>query len=843
MSSVHLRLSAAVLTVAALLPVRPASATKSELPSYYDQINFNLTSPSAWATAVGGFANPAVYGVMPGSEMEFYASHPESDPLAGLSRWGLFTGLGNLGFGFAHTRVPEGDGSLSVTDYRLALSGGSPAHSAGLSLGWSRGDTDQFKRTTLMQLGIVDRPTRYLSVGIAGAFSTENRDIAGLFDLAVRPMGDERLTVFGDLEYPRGYSLKDSPWSLGAMLEIPAGLKLVGRYFDDERFTFGVAYTFGGAAGTGHLRGSVAPFYSSGGAYTGINWGVRMGYPERNRLTGSLFKDAYYVKMKLKGPVVHTRYRFFDSGRTLYALLDGLEGARTDDRVAGVALNLSGAKMSTGTAWELRQKLLDLQAAGKHVVAYIDEAGMATYFVASAADVVVMDPEGMMLLAGYALGRTYAKEMLAKMRLGVEEWRFKDYKSAFEVLSRETMSPADREQRQALVDGWYGTVREGVTASRGVDPPDFDRWVDDVTIVFPNRALEEGIVDKLARWDEIDKVVRELEGRRKGFMGADATARHGYPSRRWGTTPRIAVVYAIGGSEMDGGYNARQVDRMLKAVTKDRRVEAVVLRINSPGGSPLAADVVAEGVRKCAEKKPVIVSQADVAASGGYWASMHGTKILVQPTTITGSIGVIGGWVWDEGLGDKMGLHTDEVSAGEHADLFVQMRLPFLPLPIGIPYRGVTDEERRRILAEMEGLYQRFIAKVAAARDLSEEKVAELAKGRVWTGEAGVANGLVDAVGGLDAAIAMAREEAGIAPDEPADVVEYSHKGWFNLAFNPWSFLTGKTGVPEAGGTDEVALLRAYEQLYLGVLARYNGRPLCLLPPEDLPREALFNGE
>jgi len=839
------RVLAAVLSaLALLLPLSNAFATRSEIPSYYEQIDFNLTSPSAWATAVGGFANPAVYSMMPGSEMEYYAAHPENDLVAGLNRWGLFTSLKHLGFGFMHERVPDGASTLSVTDYRLALAGGTPAHSFGMSLGWSRGDTDQLRRTTLMQLGMVERPLRHLSVGVSGAFSTENADVAGLFDVAVRPLGDERVTVFGDIEYPRGYALKDSPWSLGAMLEVPAGLKLVGRYFDDERFTFGVAYTFGGAPQTGELRGSVAPFYDSGGNYSGLNWGVRLGYPERNGLTEPLFTDAFYVKMHVKGPVVHTRYRFLDRGVSLYRLLDALEGARTDRRVAGVAINLSGAQMSTGTAWEVHEKLLALRDAGKHVVVYIDEVGMTTYFAASAADVLVMDPEGLMLLPGYALGRTYAREMLSKMGLGVEEWRFKDYKSAFEVLSRDNMSAADRKQRQALVDGWYATVRDGVTKSRGVSATEFDAWVNDVTLVLARTALDRKMVDKIARWDEIDKVVEELEGRRKGFMPADATARRHYPSRAWGAPPKIAVVYAIGGSEMDSGYNARQLDGMLKEVTKDDDVKAVVLRINSPGGSPLAADIVAEGVRKCAKRKPVIVSQADVAASGGYWASIHGTKILVQPTTITGSIGVIGGWVWDEGLGEKVGLNTEQVKAGDHADLFVSMRLPFLPLPIGVPYRGVTDEERERVLAEMEDLYDRFVANVAAARGLPQEKVAELAKGRVWTGREGVANGLVDAVGGLDDAVALAKEQAGLGRDERVDVVEYSRKGWFNPeALNAMPFGIGKRRANATESVDEMALLRAYESLYLGALARYNGRPLCLLPPEDLPREAMDNGE
>jgi len=832
--------------IAALLVATTACgalATSSELPSYYAEGTFNLTSPSALTTAVGGYYNPAVYPMMPGTELEFYFSDPKTDAISGLNRWGAFTGLNNLGFGFIHERGFDAVGNLtSVTDYRLALAGGTRAHALGVSVGWQSGNKTAFNRTTIMQVGVVERFGRHVSLGLNGTFSTEVSDQSGLFDLAVRPLGDERFTVFGDLEYPRGYSFKNSPWSAGAMLEVPSGVKIVGRYFENESFSLALAYTFGGGINTGKLRGSAQPYWNESSNHAATNWGVRVGYAERNGVLTSLTESNNYVAMELRGPVRHTRFKYFDRGMTLSHILASLEGARTDPRVAGVALNLSGVKISNGSAWEIREKLAQLQRDGKHVVVFIDNAGMATYHLASVADRVVMDPQGMFMLPGYAMGRTYLNRLAEKLGVGVEEWRFKDYKSAMEGLVRRDMSPEDREQRQALVDEYYATFRSEAASSRRVEESTVDEWVDDMVIVMPLDAVEQGMVDELALWDDIGRVVAEFEGDGKRFIKADDTARYAYPAVEWGEPDRIAVVYAIGGTEMDSGMNARRVQKTIRALKRNRTVKAIVLRVNSPGGDAMASNVVAEAIRDCQKVKPVIVSQADVAASGGYWVSMYADEIIAQPTTITGSIGVIAGWVWDDGLSDKLGVDTDHVKAGAHADLFVNMRFPFLPL--GIPYRQVTDDEREQALAQMEKMYNGFVAKVAEGRGMTVDQVAEIAKGRVWTGAQGLENGLIDRIGGLNTAIEVARDKAGLEKDDYVQVVEYgSTRGLFNPDFLkplPLTFKWFGGGPEQAPSTDvsPAAFLLNYEMFYLQQLSRFNGRPQCLIPPEYLPQTA-----
>lgn len=826
---------AALLVLASSTPSAWAGAGNSDIPSYYTHLDFNLTSPSAWTTAAGGYANPAVYAAMPGAELEWYGGIVEDDGQSGLDRWGLFTGLKHLGLGAVHQRMPAANGTYAVTDYRLALSFGDQSSALGVSLGWSRGDREAFARHTVMQLGTVQRFGAYVSAGLAGTFSTETADQSGLADLAVRPLGTDRLSVFGDIELPRGAALEDAPWSAGAMVQVVPGVSFIGRYFEDESFALSFAYSFGGDIAGGYVRDAITPRFDKEGDHASTNYGIRVGFPERNAFAERFFRDRYYASMNLKGNLVHTRYRFFDPSHTLYDVLDQLERARTDDRIAGVAVSLSGARMSAGNAWEVREKLKEVRAAGKHVVVFIDEASMTLYHVASVADRIVMDPEGTLVLPGYTLGRTYIRSMLDKMGLGIEEWRLFEYKSAMESLTRHGMSEADREQRQALADQYYRTMTGDVAGSREVSQDTVDSWIDDATVFTADQAMDEGLIDVLGRWEDVKDVVESLEGDRKGFVAAKWAGGGERPSRRWGHTPQVAVVYALGACAMDSGINARRLEKTFHRLRDDRNVKAVVLRVNSPGGSGMASDVVAAALKECAEKKPVIVSQGDVAASGGYWISMYGTEILVQPTTITGSIGVIGGWIWDDGLGEKLGMEGDFVKAGEHADVFYALRFPFVGLPL--PYRDLTEEEHERVYASMRHMYNRFVGHVADGRGLSTDEVKTIAQGRVWTGVQGVDNGLADRIGGLQAAIDRAREKAGYGRGDDIAVVQYGEKGLFDLErVNPlpmsWLLRAWARGGDGAGSDD---FMDDYNTTYLRELARHNGRAMCLVPPEYMP--------
>jgi protease-4 len=827
------------------------------IPSYYQSLDFNLTSPSAFTEAVGGFANPSIYPMMPGGEFEFYWSTFDEafhDP----KRWGIFTGFENVGFGanYAKLRLPTGE--VSITDYRIGIGGGTKRSTFGLGYGWSGGDEGTFGREDLIQAGLTIRPNALLSLSGAFNFSADSGRNQQLVDAALRPLGNDRVTIFGDIEFSSDDLSTATPWSVGAMLEIPAGLKIVGRYFDgdglgEDGFSVGLAYTLGPHYQQGVARASGVTRFDDDSNHTLTNWGVRMGYPERSDLMKPLAEDRGYYQMTLKGSAPYTTFRYFDTRTPLAQILESIDDAREDYRVAGVAINLSGAKLSRGAAWEIRERLGELRATGKHVVVFVDEFGMSTYYLASVADRIVMDPEGLAILPGYAMGRTYLANMVEKIGLGVEEFRFLKYKSAMESLVRHEMSEGDREQRQALVDQFYATFRDDVAQGRGVDAKTVERWINEVTLFTAQQALDERLVDELGRWEEVQEAAKALEGKKQPFVDRKDLANEWYPSKMWGERPRIAVVYAIGACAMDTGIQARKLEKTLRQLRDDRDVKAIVLRVDSPGGSPVAADVVANQLRRCMEKKPVVISQGDVAASGGYWLSMCSNQIVAQPTTVTGSIGVISGWVWDKGVGEKLGMEGDFVEAGERADLFFSLRPPFLP--VAIPHRAITDEERELAINGMKSMYSGFVKAVAKNRSMTNERVEELAQGRVWTGIEAKNNGLVDRIGGLHDAIQVARELAEIGPREEVDVVEYGTRGLFRMPFaapslsSPWSAiasvatfgayqsLAARELLGQSAEESDESAPDDYDLLYLQQIMRNNGRGLCLLPPDYLPRE------
>lgn len=825
---------AATLVMIAVAAPADVAAVDQAIPSYYDQLRYNLTSPGARSTSIGGYANPAFYGMLPGGETWFSWTDEDS-----LTNWGLFLGGPHIGFGVVRSDIPMGLGETAgVNDYRFALSAGTKNATFGLGYGWSGGDEDRVGRSNLVQVGAAQRMGRYVSVGVVGNFATEKSFQSGLFDLAVRPLGDQKVTVFADLELPKGVGLSDAPWSAGAMLDLGPGLQLIGRYFEDDSYAFSIGYSFDVLSVFG------SPRFSADDERTQTVWQGRLGFPQRNIFTETITEDRAYLAMNLKGSVTYRTFRYFDTERhALMKVLTDLEHAKNDPKIRGVALNLSGASMSTGKAWEIRQKLSEIRAAGKHVVVFIDNIGMTEYYLASAADRVVMDPVGMVVLPGYLMGRTYVAGTLEKLGLGFDEWRFLKYKSAAETFSRMSMSDADREQRYAIVEDVYETVRAGITDSRNKSIATFDQWVNETSLFTPQQALEEGIVDTLGRWEDVKDVIARLEGQKKSYVGAEYLAGNRYPSLLWGEDPKIAVVYALGECAMDEGIHARRLQKVFQALTKADGVEAVVFRVDSPGGDGMASDVVAEALRKCAEKKPVIVSQGDVAGSGGYWISMYGTKIYALPTTITGSIGVIGGWMYDKGLGEKLGQAADHVKVGDRADLGFGYRL-LLMGPM-IPQRNLTDDERERIMKEMRGFYDQFVEKVATGRGMPSDEVYKIAEGHVFSGMRGQEIGLVDEIGGLYAAIGAARRAAGIEDDERVEIIELPEAPLFSL-----TELLGAPRLPfgaalmekvfgEGGGAAEDEIPDP-EWTYLRAVVKSPGRPLHMVPPEYQIYEAPF---
>jgi protease-4 len=294
----------------------------------------------------------------------------------------------------------------------------------------------------------------------------------------------------------------------------------------------------------------------------------------------------------------------------------------------------------------------------------------------------------------------------------------------------------------------------------------------------------------MGRWVNADEIAKVLFGNDINITTTSLDEMNTNPfqpkkpqpiDNKWGIPlNKIAIVYAKGVCAMDFGINARKLVEDLKDAMEDESIQAVVLRVDSPGGDAMASDYIADVLRKFKNKKPIIVSQGWVAASGGYWLSMDADAIVSSPMTITGSIGVIGSFLYDKGLKDSIGITTDIVKIGKYADLGYPFVLPFIP--IGLPVRNLTEDERSKIESRIMQMYKDFVGKVAKGRNKKYEEIEQIAQGRIWSGIEGKKIGIVDEIGGLEKAIMLAKEKANIPFDEDCIIEEYPALGWFDFS-------------------------------------------------------------
>ena len=799
-----------LLVLSSVLALPETAFPRSPFTSYGSRSQLLPRSPASQVAGLNGFVNPASLTHLEEAETVFSWTGGEGSG----KDWGLFTAVPHLGFGMLRQEI--GDDHLN--EYRLALAGGDRSVSSGLAFGWASGGTTEIRPQRLFALGTIVRPSPYLSLGLTmtSTYSLSARE--GLVDAAFRPLGSDRLTMYADLATANDRAGGASFWSMGASLSAMAGVRISAQLLDDRTAGVGLDIDLGRLGlltRTRHTR------VRGASDRTRSLHAVRIGTLRPNALGILDRKPPRYLKLDLFGPVKHRRSSLFDRSRTLLDLQRTLARATADAAIGGVLINMSGMRVDWESSWELRESLRRFREAGKTVVIYLDVVGLRQYHFASVADRIVMDPAGYLALEGFVAGRTYLRGALDKLGIGSEEWRFFEYKSAFETLTRKDMSEADRRQSQQLIDDFYEFARTEITGSRGIAPEEFDRLVDDVTFFLPQAALESGLIDSLGRWESEDQLVAMLPG--DGTL-LEADAYREPVADRWGEPPRIAVIYALGFVAMDEGMKARQLVEDIRAVTDDEGVKAVVLRVVSPGGEMMAADILADALRRCRDRKPLVVSQGYVAGSGGYSLSMHGDPILAAPNTVTGSIGVIGFWIYDTGLKSTLGLSTDRVQVGRHADLGFGMSLPLIGLQL--PDRNLSESEKARMEKTIRTLYGDFVTDVATARNRNVEEIESVAQGRVWSGTHALSLGLVDQLGGLDDAVKIAAAKADIPPASPYRIVELPRQGLFDP-----SLLTPKI----AFGLRQNQLQQSSALFdHLRFRLERNGQPLTLTPI-DIP--------
>lgn len=446
----------------------------------------------------------------------------------------------------------------------------------------------------------------------------------------------------------------------------------------------------------------------------------------------------------------------------LFKALRAIEAAAGDDRIKGIYLRMNGMGGVDGSALleELRAAIEEFKESGKFVVAYNETYSQGQYYLASVADKIYMQPEGGMDWSGLSFDVMFYKGLLDKLDLKAEVFRptVCKYKSAVEPYILDRMSDANREQMQALVNSLWRTIAGTVAQARGIAPERLEALTDGLRVSLPEEALEYKFVDGLLYEDEMDDVFADLgvETDKEGFYRfvtlGEYAAQVGADLKHI-SADRVAIVYADGQIvDGEGAGNAiygNTLAATLADVRDDEKVKAVVLRVNSPGGSALASDVIWREMELLRAEKPVVVSMGSYAASGGYYISCPADVIVADRMTLTGSIGVFGMFLdTRDALKNKLGITIDGVKSNAQA---------------GIGQSGaLTPVQRAMMMRGVDKVYDTFTNNVSEGRNLPIEKVLDIAGGRVWSGEDALGIGLIDTYGGLKTAIAMAVDKAGL---------------------------------------------------------------------------------
>lgn len=449
--------------------------------------------------------------------------------------------------------------------------------------------------------------------------------------------------------------------------------------------------------------------------------------------------------------------------RSMIDYVDAVDRAAADDRVVGLFADLSNVSLGIAQAQELRAAVFRFRSAGKTAIAFADSfetTGNGPYYLASAFDRIWLQPSGLLALTGLQMEFPFAAGLLERVGLQAEFEQRYEYKGAASAVTERWMPPALRENMTRVTESLFGQVVSGISTARRLGGSSVQAVVDRGPLLA-REAVTNGLIDSLGYREQARDM---LDGEGVGITHYLASAGHPHEN---GT--RIALVY-LDGAIMRGdgsGFGDRgdavsgPIVEALDAVREDPDAKALILRVSSPGGSYVASDTIRHAVERVRDSgRPVIVSFADVAASGGYFAALSADHIIAHPGTLTGSIGTLGGKVSAEKLLRDWDVAVGRISIGENAGMFS-------------PTESFSDSQRERLRRMLDSVYADFTGRVAEARRLSDDEIDALARGRVWTGEDARRVGLVDAVGGYAEALQLARQSIGIAPDAPVERVRY----------------------------------------------------------------------
>ena len=448
-------------------------------------------------------------------------------------------------------------------------------------------------------------------------------------------------------------------------------------------------------------------------------------------------------------------------GTGMNEILRNIEHAKTDPNIKGIYMELSSIPTSTATLQEIRAKLLEFKESGKFIVTYGESYSQSAYYMASIADKVILNPEGALDLHGMASQIMFYKHLLEKLDVEMQIVRGPNnrFKSAVEPYFLDKMSEANREQMDKLLGTVWGQILQGISESRNISVEQLNQIADNLETMFnAQKALDYGLVDNLYYKDQVLDELKGLTGSNKDINAiGNANYAKSYKDKNVSKN-EVAIIYASGqifdgkGDEEANIYS-ENLSKTIRKAREDENVKAVVLRVNSPGGSAVASAIIGRELDLTKEVKPVIVSMGNYAASGGYWISAKGDYIFADPTTLTGSIGVFGTFPNAQGfLNDKIGLTFDMAKTNENADF-------------GSITQPLTEFQYSKLQEMVVKTYDDFTKRVAEGRGLTQSYVDSIGQGRVWAGADAIGLGLVDQLGDMEDAIAYAAQKAELGDD------------------------------------------------------------------------------
>ncbi len=841
-----------------VIPLGALAAELAPLDPVGGLYTYHVGSLANSSGAAGAYFMPAslAYDSQP-FELEAYGSlesedHEEYDDFA------VFGRAGNLGFGVRHV---ENMGGGFSNNYRLGLGFGDRQHMLGFNYGWSVGDDDGLKQADHFQISSIEHYNRWVSSASNATFllgeDYGNSKLIYEEALALRPW-TERLTLTADFSW-----MEDSPspppdrtsiW-LGAAVEPLDGLRLSGRRnMETADMTF---------AGTVYWRGfglgALNPLPDDDQIEAGRRWHAHLSAKELNRWYPVRPKRKIYAQVDLKGVSGEFEWLNVASEFRLMDFFEQMDAAQEDPRVKGVLVNWhQGFRADLGMLYEIRERLEEFKEQGGEVVFYSHHLSLGSLYLASIADRRAMLPIGQAEIGNFGRERIYLADALEEAGLDFVRFNVGAYKGAGETLDLNHMSDEVRENIGRLLNELYDYLLAEIQDGFGFSAAQMDRLTE-VWFQLDQDLVEMGIVDTLVYDDQLEDWVchrsKDGEGSSTFSLGPikfniEKKEKSGggervvsLPAlkpnkirRKWADDREIAVIYASGlilSGESVGPFiiGHETLVEQLKQVREDGRIKAVILYIDSPGGSGYASDLVWREMERLTEEKPFLVSHGFIAGSGGYYLSMAADTILSTPLTITGSIGVAAGVFIGNELLDNTRIRQDGVWAGKKESLggaqvalplnidagSAQVRLPSVPV-FGHELTSSQDREIRRLIRDF---YDDFVQKVADGRDMEFDEVHQIAEGRVWSGGSARELGLVDELGGLREAIELAKQRIGKAGKDVSIREYFPGFSWEQLL----RLLKGGMGGGLAGTRAEMEqeAREAVQQARLDILG--SGRP------------------